>query len=399
MNFDLSWFTTIPGLFITGGVILLIIALVILIITGKKTKKEKEAQSADSNIQGGVQPVPAMNANVGVPTMNAPVTPNPMMGVNTSPTVAPTINTQPVMPNNDPMVGVNSQMPEVNMNVNPVVNPNVTGNEVLGMPIDIPNVVDPMAVPMNDFNATNVNTDANNNLNMVQDNTYNSNVVETFNNEPTSVVPVDAVSVAPVEEIAVAPVESISTPVESVPVAPIEMGSVMPESLTVNSPVTETAPVVDVPLVNDTTPIVDNNFGNQNVAETINQPLGQEIQGIPAAVQDVPTYPAPEPIVTEPVVVPEPAVQPVIYGGANPTVSSINVNQDTNHQIYGGADPLQNTQPIPTVVPVEPVVVQNPEPVMVTPEVLPQQVPVSNPVPEVLGTPDVQQNPVMPPQQ
>lgn len=390
MNFDLSWFTTIPGLFITGGVILLIIALVILIITGKKTKKEKEAQSADSNMQGGVQPVPAMNA---------PVTPNPMMGVNTAPTVAPTINTQPVMPNNDPMVGVNSQMPEVNMNVNPVVNPNVTGNEVLGMPTDIPNVVDPMAVPMNDFNATNVNTDANNNLNMVQDNTYNSNVVETFNNEPTPVVPVDAVSVAPVEEIAVAPVESISTPVESVPVAPIEMGSVMPESLTVNSPVTETAPVVDVPLVNDTTPIVDNNFGNQNVAETINQPLGQEIQGIPAAVQDVPTYPAPEPIVTEPVVVPEPAVQPVIYGGANPTVSSINVNQDTNHQIYGGADPLQNTQPIPTVAPVEPVVVQNPEPVMVTPEVLPQQVPVSNPVPEVLGTPDVQQNPVMPPQQ
>ena len=263
MNFDLSWFTTIPGLFITGGVILLIIALVILIITGKKTKKEKEAQSADSNMQGGVQPVPAMNANVGVPTMNAPVTPNPMMGVNTAPTVAPTINTQPVMPNNDSMVGVNSQMPEVNMNVNP----NVTGNEVLGMPTDIPNVVDPMAVPMNDFNATNVN----NNLNMVQDNTYNSNVVETFNNEPTPVVPVDAVSVAPVEEIAVAPVESISTPVESVPVAPIEMGSVMPETVTVNSPVTEPAPIVDVPLVNDTTPIVDNSLVNQNVGDTINQ--------------------------------------------------------------------------------------------------------------------------------
>ena len=38
-NFDLSWFTTIPGMFITGGVVLLIIALVILLITGKKTKK------------------------------------------------------------------------------------------------------------------------------------------------------------------------------------------------------------------------------------------------------------------------------------------------------------------------------------------------------------------------
>ena len=46
MNFDLSWFTTIPGLFITAGVILLIIALIILIITGKKSKKEKKAKEA-----------------------------------------------------------------------------------------------------------------------------------------------------------------------------------------------------------------------------------------------------------------------------------------------------------------------------------------------------------------
>ena len=37
---DLSWFLTIPGILITGGVLLLIIALIIFISTiGKKGKK------------------------------------------------------------------------------------------------------------------------------------------------------------------------------------------------------------------------------------------------------------------------------------------------------------------------------------------------------------------------
>ena len=41
-NFDLSFFTSIPGLLITGGVLLLLIALIIFIATGsKKGKKEK----------------------------------------------------------------------------------------------------------------------------------------------------------------------------------------------------------------------------------------------------------------------------------------------------------------------------------------------------------------------
>ena len=44
MSFDLSWFTTLPGLLITGGVALLIIALIVLVITGKKSKKEKKAK-------------------------------------------------------------------------------------------------------------------------------------------------------------------------------------------------------------------------------------------------------------------------------------------------------------------------------------------------------------------
>ena len=38
MNFDLSWFKTVPGLLITCGVVLLIIALIIFIVTSKNNK-------------------------------------------------------------------------------------------------------------------------------------------------------------------------------------------------------------------------------------------------------------------------------------------------------------------------------------------------------------------------
>ena len=93
----------------------------------------------------------------------------------------------------------------------------------------------------------------------------------------------------------------------------------------------------------------------------------------------------PEPVVTSPVMdvtpvapvettpaIPSLATEPVIYGGASPVVGEINVNPEPTHQIYGGADPLQNTQTIPTVEVPQPVVsVPTVEPVMTTPLVPP----------------------------
>ena len=72
--------------------------------------------------------------------------------------------------------------------------------------------------------------------------------------------------------------------------------------------------------------------------------------------------------------IPSLATEPLIYGGASPVVGDINVAPVENHQIYGGADPLQNTQTIPglqapAVAPVSPV-----EPVMQTPA-MPEVVP------------------------
>ena len=44
-----------------------------------------------------------------------------------------------------------------------------------------------------------------------------------------------------------------------------------------------------------------------------------------------------------------------IYGGVSSVIPNINVNNDVHRPIYGGADPLENTQSIPTVhnIPVE----------------------------------------------
>ena len=132
MNFDLTWFTTVPGMFITGGVVLLIIALIILIVTGKKAKKEKKAQEAQANqpavdtpmmnnVNPGMQPqptaMPGADASVVQPNVAVqPVEVNPMpVGVNPMPVEVnpmPVVEQAPVTP-----------MPEVNpmpVGVNPV---------------------------------------------------------------------------------------------------------------------------------------------------------------------------------------------------------------------------------------------------------------------------------------
>ena len=82
-----------------------------------------------------------------------------------------------------------------------------------------------------------------------------------------------------------------------------------------------------------------------------------------------------------PVAAPAAQEAPVIYGGANPA-TDINLNTETNHQIYGGADPLQNTQTIPTVAPVAAEVPVVEAPVMTA---MPEVAPVAPAVPEMVA--------------
>lgn len=81
MNFDFSWFLTIPGMLITGGVLLLIIALIILIVTSSKKKKDQELPT--DNINDGMQPQinqpngiatePGVMNGEALPEMNSPI--------------------------------------------------------------------------------------------------------------------------------------------------------------------------------------------------------------------------------------------------------------------------------------------------------------------------------------
>ena len=95
MSFDLKWFTTLPGIFITVGVLLLIVALVILIVSGKKSKKEKKAMEDNASLQPDLNNVirnsdstqtneqigtPIVTPEVAVTPMAAPVGPEVPMG-------------------------------------------------------------------------------------------------------------------------------------------------------------------------------------------------------------------------------------------------------------------------------------------------------------------------------
>ena len=42
MSFDLEWFTTVPGILITGGVVVLLIALILFIASNKNDKNKQQ---------------------------------------------------------------------------------------------------------------------------------------------------------------------------------------------------------------------------------------------------------------------------------------------------------------------------------------------------------------------
>ena len=71
----------------------------------------------------------------------------------------------------------------------------------------------------------------------------------------------------------------------------------------------------------------------------------QQVESV-ATMTPVESHVEPTPIEVAPTPVTE-APQPVIYGGASPIVSGLDLGQSTPHQIYGGANPLENTQSMP----------------------------------------------------
>jgi len=365
MNFDFSWFLTIPGMLITGGVLLLIIALIIFIATSsKKDKNKKDNQNADVNAasQVGAQAMvdnsqvmaPPMVPGVTPPTGAIPEVSDMQMGG--------TMDTPPVMGGQamPPAMDNNMGMPTA-----PVM-PNL-GN---GMPDLVPDVA-PMDTSMPSMDA--------------------------------NPIPVQEPAMEPL-----APTVDLTPPTEPAPyvVSPVQDASPAALEPTLS---TEPAPVaVETPPVSSMSGIESVSVDNNSVTE-----VAQPSISMPEAVAPVEASPVPENDV--PV---QEAVQPTIYGGASPVVPEINVDNQT-HQIYGGANPLENTQAIPSVSPevevpnvvptpvvdVAPTPIQ-PEPVAVVPESAPvssptvvEEVSVNPPIPQVETVnpqPVVSASPVVP---
>ena len=312
MDFSLDWFTSIPGLLISAGVLLLLIALIILIATRKK-KKDTPAENTDA---AAAQPAPtatpqaeAVAAPTATPTGAAPEMNSPALSTGSIMDIPAPVEATPQQPM-DQNVANTMAMPTMDASApTPTVSP-----------------VDPLAQPSVQGMPT-------------------AEVAPVMPAEATSVTPAVEPAMPAVEQAPVMPtVDPMASP-EVAPIAP----TVAPE------PAMPTVDPVASPEVAPIAPTVD--------------PMAT-----PEVAPATPTV-APEPVAP----VAEQAAQqgPVIYGGANPIVPEINI-QEPQHQIYGGANPLENTQSIPIsnlVGPNQQNVVQTPtaEPTIVVQQQAPEQ--------------------------
>lgn len=290
--FSLNWFTTIPGLLITGGVLLLVIALIIFIVTSRKEKKNVSANSNNANNinAGGLS---NLNETVNQPTA-----------------VQPVFNQQPT--DGSFSLGQNASMVE-------------------NTPVIAPTVMD----------------------NPVSDNFSNPGInapMENFSVEQSLNVPSSVENVAVMPTVDSLPVNNQEVVNESmgIPTAVAEVNSastISPSISELQTPVMDSFGAVDsssqevvVPAISE----VQENSSSINVNETVAPSVEQvvpELQdvGAPSIGMDghyTSPYNQSAPNNTS------------IYGGASPNVSGVVVNQ-ISPQIYGGANPLEGTQAIP----------------------------------------------------
>ena len=338
MNFDLNWFLTVPGMFISAGVLLLVVAIIVLIVSSAKGKKEKK------KVEKVTPATPEVKADAavvsGAPAVNTPQTGNitnqmpvdvlqqqniPMMQQQNAP------ENLEVQPTN-----INNGMPQVNIMPMPGQMPVDTFQSVQNIPQ--PNIGMTQNIPIVEPAP------------MVQ--------------EVPVVEPAPMMQSAPIVEpapmVQAAPIVEPTPMVQEVPV--VEPAPMMPEA-----PVVEPTPMVQEvqsvePVPAMTTPIgmVPTATVTPVMRSTPMMQANQEVESLsynqPVAsyqnnvyVDNTNSYAnvQNENVGVMPVASAAPATQPVIYGGASPIVSDLNIGQNTQHQIYGGANPLENTQSMP----------------------------------------------------
>ena len=142
-SITLDWFLKLPGLFITGGVVLILIALIVFIIGShaekKKLKNESNLNIDADNAGDEVKIMPTMdNMNFGVQNNNIGMEP---MVNNESPAIEPVIDLNEVS-NDIPEINLEPIKSTENKNISESVTP------INNMTIDQPTIVTPIENPV-----------------------------------------------------------------------------------------------------------------------------------------------------------------------------------------------------------------------------------------------------------
>ena len=215
-NFDLSFFTSIPGLLITGGVLLLLIALIIFVATGsKKGKKDKKEAESTDNTNTTVATTPTVDMNVATEPVASVVTPT-----NEAPTVenAPQIVVTTPEVQSEPVSVVENGTPVVNkqniQNSNETIEPNTIPNEVVSPQVEMPaQTIEPNTTNANDNISVNTNPVVMpSEVNTVEQASVPNNTVAPSNQDDNEVVntpPITIVNEEPKEDTVIEPPKPI----------------------------------------------------------------------------------------------------------------------------------------------------------------------------------------------
>ena len=338
MSFDLEWFTTLPGLLITGGVIVLLIALIIFIISNKKADKNKEEEVASSDV--ATSDVSA-SAELNTPEQVAEVAPIVVPSIDNNMAAMP-INTDPApMGFNPGENGTYTSRGSVNiLGELPVEQPTSIPTPVVNTNdnVVVPTVAEPAQPVVNDFNVNNT---------MPSNNVVDFTAVANTPVEPiqSQVVEVPTV-VTPVQEVAqpqVAPVAPVE-PVVQQEVQPTIYGGVNPINAVNNATaVNDVKPVIyggANPLENTTTiPRMTNHEAYNASANIVSEPVQQPapIEPVQPQVVEAPVVPAPVQETVQPQVVPAAPVEPV---AAEPVIQP--TMPMTGEAMFGATETSEN---------------------------------------------------------
>ena len=337
--FSLSWFTSIPGILITVGVLLLVAALIIFIVTSQKNKKKEQGndqnvasmQVADPSLVAPSPTITPVSMDNGNQTVNQAVQVQPVAQIPAGTNMAPSPYSSTTSDNGAVITPIDNSMQNLDalnsmgssvyqnssqvsaMPEQPYSQPSVTPEIVMPSP-EIPTIAPSQDIVSNPVSME-VSTEPMMGQNSIpQIDTPVMQSVETIPTlENVSINANDNVANVGVTESIVptvpdiAPVLAVQTDIVSSPVAPEVVAPVIPT--------VEVAPQ-QTPVISSEAPASTPTLDNNTVS-----PVQQKV-------------------------VATPDVSAPIYGGVSPIVPDVSASQ-VIPQIYGGANPLENTQSVP----------------------------------------------------